>query len=223
MTTHSGEATLDTSVTLTGAALMRFSPGGLLTAQVTIDGSLIDSPRLLVAVAISSLKVRVYFDQQMLKNSLLTDIFNYAITPDTAAAALVLITAAKAEKVESPTYVDLTVTEMTQDGDYTLTVATGASAPRSKEGLGITAAGDSIGFDGRGTRPQILYVVSVGENRVDVYFTEPMRDNPEIRDPANYTFDNGLTVLSVLAFVKDKVSLVTTNQVPSLVYTLTIA
>lgn len=76
---------------------------------------------------------------------------------------------------------------------------------------------------GVGEAPTLVRWQRVSRNRVDVYFSEPMLDGAEIRNPARYTFDNGLTTVSVLAVEGSIVKLATTDVLPGVLYTLTIS
>lgn len=76
---------------------------------------------------------------------------------------------------------------------------------------------------GVGEAPALARWQRVSRNRVDVYFSEPMLDGIEIRNPARYTFDNGLSTVSVLAVEGSIVKLATTDVMPGILYTLTIA
>ena len=78
-------------------------------------------------------------------------------------------------------------------------------------------------FYGQGEPPTLERWSWVSKNRVDVYFSEPMLDGAEIRNPARYTLDNGASVIDVLSVEGRIVKLVTSNVQPGVEYTLTIA
>lgn len=76
---------------------------------------------------------------------------------------------------------------------------------------------------GVGEAPTLVRWQRISRNRVDVYFSEPMLDGAEIRNPSRYTFDNGLSTVSVLAVEGSIVKLATTDVFAGVLYTLTIA
>jgi hypothetical protein len=86
----------------------------------------------------------------------------------------------------------------------------------------VDAGAYTASFTGDGDTPTVKLLIPQGANRVDVVFNEPMEDNTDIRNPAKYSFDNGLTVVSVLEFDNDTVKLATSDQTPGTLYTLTI-
>jgi hypothetical protein len=119
--------------------------------------------------------------------------------------------------------VDIDLTEMTQGGSYRVTVNTGSGSPTDRYGFTVNLVGCFADFAGVGTAPTVVSVAAVGRNRVDVKFSEPMLDDGgDIRDPGRYTFDGGLSVISVLDVVGDTVKLVTSDQTAGQLYNLTI-
>lgn len=76
---------------------------------------------------------------------------------------------------------------------------------------------------GVGEAPTLVRWERISRNRVDVHFSEPMLDGAEIRNPSRYTFDNGLSTVSILAIEGSIVKLATTDVLPGVLYTLTIA
>jgi len=110
---------------------------------------------------------------------------------------------------------------MTDGESYDIEIET-SNGPESPDGMPFSVDTNKGSFLGLGELPQILSVEAVGINRVDVTFTETMTDNEAIRNAANYSFNNGLSVLSVLSMSDDVVKLATSDQVPGTLYTLTI-
>lgn len=78
-------------------------------------------------------------------------------------------------------------------------------------------------FIGSGTAPTIARAIGVGQNRIDLVFSEFMYDNESIRDPLNYSADGGLQILQVLEVDGETVKLATTDQIPGVKYTLTVS
>jgi hypothetical protein len=222
MASHFASGTIGLSIELEGSANLDYRPSATSYSAFALTGYLAASPRLLSVVALNSRKLRATYDQGMAKDSLLTSIGNYDVLPMESGAAGIYTESVEAEAVDFPSYVDINISEMTGDKGYRLSINSGSGAPSSKNGQPLNAEASAFDFAGVGLAPQISLVSAVGPNRVDVKFTEPMLDNGAIRNVANYVFDNGLIVTSVLEVEKDTVKLATTTQVSGLLYTLTI-
>jgi len=128
------------------------------------------------------------------------------------------------ERAVYPRWVDIILdTEMTDGGEYELRILPpelGGPASPDGDGFEIDYAAD---FKGIGEKPEVQAVQAVGLNRVDVIFTERMKNNDAIKDPNNYVFDKGLVVKSVLGVDEETVMLATSDQEPGELYTLTVA
>lgn len=176
------------------------------------------APQVQSATAVTSVKIRVVFDSEMLKDAQLTNKSNYTLGPLTPGAAPLYVNSITTENVTYPTFVELDCSEMTDGASYKVTVAN----VKDKNGIDIDPANDDANFTGLGTAPAVDRVVAIGTNRADVIFTEAMADNADLRNPAKYGFDQGLSILSVLDVVGDTVKLVTTDQDANKLYNLTI-
>lgn len=177
-------------------------------------------PEISSATATTATKVRVVFDESMYTaDGEIEDPTNYAITPTEAGAASVSV-----QSVERGTYsqttVDLVCSEMTDGKGYKVTVS---GAVRDAALNPIEAPGNEAAFTGEGERPTVARVAAISENRMDVIFSEEMKNNAELRDASRYTWDQGLLTVSVLEVDGDTVKLVTSDQEPGLLYTLTIS
>jgi hypothetical protein len=177
-------------------------------------------PQIASVVAQNSTTVRVTFNEPMDPNAgELINAANYTITPG-GGAAPVNVNSVSAFG-PAPEWVDLLTSEMTEGGSYTCDVDSSGpirDAARNPLDPGFASAG----FTGEGLAPTVLSLVAQSANRIDVIFSEPMKDNADIRNPANYVFDGGLLVLDVLEVDGDTVKLVTTDQNPDQLYTVTI-
>ena len=169
-------------------------------------------------------KIRITFDRGMLKDSKLTNVLNYIITP-TGVGAPLYYNEIVPENVVYPTCIDVLTTEMTNGVNYQCRIISGIgnNGPTDPEGTPIDPASDTYSFVGVGVKPTIAAVQAISQNRVDVIFSENMEDNTAIRDKTNYTFDKGLNVLDILEVVDNTVKLVTSDQDSGELYTLTIA
>lgn len=178
-------------------------------------------PRVSSAIAINATKVRVTFDEPMDKNGTeLGNPLNYTVVP-TAGGASVFVSLVTLPVGVNPSFVELVITEMTDGEAYE--VAVNSTGPiRDAAFNPLDNAFDTAAFTGAGDAPVLLRVVPISNTRVDVIFSETMKDNADIRDQSNYVWDNGLVTLSVLDFDGDTVKLATSEQVEGLLYQLTI-
>lgn len=180
-------------------------------------------PQISAVVALNASKVRVTFDEAMdLYGGELTKAANYSITPQTAGAAAVNIVSVAAGLGSTPSHVDLTTSEHTEGATYQVAAVTSGEI-RDAAYNPLDPAGATDTYTGEGDAPTLLKVEPVSSTRVDLVFSETMRDNATIRDPAQYVWDNGLTTLAVLELDGDTVKLVTTEQTEGILYNLTIS
>lgn len=193
---------------------------GLAEFQVVALGHLVKLVEVSTIVAISSTRVRITFDRPMKKDAALLAAFNYSIVPITAGAVTIVINEIEPENTAQPEFVDAITSEMTDGATYEGAVS--ATGPTDVGGTPVDPANNDAQFTGIGDAPTVSQVISQGENRADVVYSETMRDTPGIRDPARYTWDNGLTTLSVLELDGATVKLVTGDQAEGVLYTLTI-
>lgn len=221
MTAWHGSGTISIVSSLHATGTEKHKPTGRVADVFLLGGTVRRSPRVAGAVALDSTHVRVTFDQPMSLDSRLLNQLNYSFT--TTGGYPIFVRGVAAEPVvDFPSYVDLTVTEMTNGATYNAVVASGSGAPRDRYGFSVNPTGTTASFLGIGIAPTLVSVAAVGPNRADVKFSEPILDEASARDPATYAFDNGLVVLSILGIVGDTVQLVTSDQVPGELYTLTI-
>ena len=222
MTIHEAKG-ISSSVSATFARPSNIILGfALCESLATCNGFLINPVNISSVVPYSDTRIRITFDRPMKKNENLTDVFNYSVSPGVVDAAIVSFSEIIPESVSSPRYVDIVLdTEMTNGRPYDLEIAT-FDGPTDEDGNPFDSSTNTAVFIGKGTLPEILYVKAISQNRVDVVFTENMLDNSVIRDPLRYSFDKSLSVLSVAGLDGDTVQLVTSDQTPGELYTLTI-
>lgn len=195
---------------------------GPVPAVVNLNGNITGNPRVESAEARSAFRVRVTFDQPMINDSRLTSPSNYAVTPISAGVAVFVTAVSPQPGVTYPEWVDLDVNEMTGGEGYQARVESGPTSPVSQIGLPMTIGGAVASFTGVGENPTVVSVAGIAENLVEITFSEGMLDNAAIRNPSNYVFDGGLSVIAVLEVSGDTVRLVTSDQVPGQLYNLTI-
>lgn len=217
-----GSASIQLNASVSGEGRMVYNVDARLGLAAAIRGPVRASPRVASAVTLSPGLVRVTFDQQMAVTSGLTRLASYALAPTGGGAPIFVSSVTPQSGVTYPTYVDIRTTEQTTGASYGVTVASGAAGPQSRYAMSMNTVGLVAFFVGAGIAPTIASVAAVGQNRVDIRFDEPMLDNAALRDVSRYTFDGGLSVVSILEVVSDTVRLVTSDQTPGQLYTLTI-
>lgn len=168
-------------------------------------------------------RVRINFDTPMLKSAALSSPANYLFTPITSGAANLHFDEVIVPDVSLPYFVEIKTTEMTNGADYEVAVNSSIGGPTDASFNNLNASFDVAAFQGVGENPVIDRVVSVSKNRVDVVFSEPMKSNLDIVDPTRYTWTGGLETISVIGVTSaGVVKLVTTDQIPGQLYTLTV-
>lgn len=192
---------------------------GLAAASATPLGHLVQLVKVVSVAVPAAGRVRMTFDRPMSTTRLLlASSYSFGVvTP--GAAALAFVGAEKGPGTQ-PTYVDLLTSEHTTGATYSVEAL--ITGPIDPEGTPTDPGANSDTFVGVGVAPTLESVQAVSANRVDVNFNEPMTDNADIRNIAKYSFDGGLSVLSVLEVDGATVKLVTSDQTPGTLYNLTI-
>lgn len=176
-------------------------------------------PSVASAVVLAGGIIRINFDEPMRKDAQLSFAANYLFTPVTAGAAQLFFDEISVPDIDNPTFVEISVSEMTDGATYDITVD--GPTDLGFNPIGVT---DTATFIGEGVNPIIDLIVAVSKNRVDVVFSESMKNNIDINDPARYTWDNSLLTLDVLEVTPAGIVKLSTNdQVPGILYTLTVA
>ncbi|KKN12118.1 hypothetical protein LCGC14_1019620 [marine sediment metagenome] len=185
-------------------------------------------PSLVSATATTSTRIRVVFDEPMTVNAALTNPASYTVTPQAAGVGAVVVISAVVVTPGSTT-VDLVVSEMNDGGSYELAVDS-AGPVQDVAFNPLDPGADTDLFTGIGVKPTLLRIEAAGKTRVDVVFSESMRDNADIRDVNKFEWEtvpdsplDDITTLSILAVEEDVVKLVTSEQTPGILYELTVA
>jgi hypothetical protein len=193
---------------------------GLSETIATATGQLVTLVKITNAEVISSNKLRVYFDRNMKNDDNLVNRLFYTIIPITSGAVNCYVSEVKIPYVAYPEYVDLITSEMTDSASYTVYVDT--DGPTDLENTPVDPDNNDQTFVAEGIIPTIDKIIAVSENQIDVVFSENMKINSAIMNTSKYSFDNGLSVLSVISAIGDTVSLATSEQTPGIIYTLTV-
>jgi hypothetical protein len=194
---------------------------GLSETSSEALGKLVKLVKVESVETISAYRLRVRFDRAMNKNNALVNTAYYTITPTSPGGVTPYISEVLLPDVVYPTYVDLITSEMTGGLNYEVEVS--ASGPTDTNNLRVDEYYNMKTFVSIAINPTIKHVEVISDTRIDVVFTENMKYNNSIIDKERYSIDNGLSILSVLEMDVDRVKLVTTQQIPGVLYTLTIA
>jgi len=125
----------------------------------------------------------------------------------------------RSELSDDGTVLSLWVSELRIGAPY---IVRATNVVQDEYGNAVNPGLNSFSFTGVGNIPVLDGALSVGRNRMNLSFSENIRDNPQSRDVTRYTSDNGLVILSVLEVVKNEVWLVTTDQISGQTYTITV-
>lgn len=189
----------------------------LFLSRLFTPNSFLFQPAIASAIPLTTNKVRLNFSERLVNNAALRTPGNYAFVRGAGASAIYASKVVTPDE-PAPSYVDLECSEMTNGGTYY------ATALNIVDHAGNPIRNDSPpAFVGLGKAPSILSVKSTSKNRVDVVFSEVMKDNPDIRDKNKYAFNNGLTVLAVIGVNGETISLATSDQIPGQAYQLTVS
>lgn len=172
-------------------------------------------PEVSAAVMPETGRVRVTFSEPLMRTAELEDPTQWSVEPVTPGAALVTVQEVRINNAPNPAFVDLLVTDVTHGATYAVGVST------LKDAVGNVGNGGAS-FTGVASRPTVKQVKALTARTVEVEFSEPMKDNADLRNPAKYTWSGGLVTLAVLSVDAEKVTLSTSEQAADTVYTLTV-
>lgn len=167
------------------------------------------------------LSLRINFLTRMTNDTALLDASNYTVTPNESGAVDTDVVGVTPEPdVTYPQYVDLEMLDLTHGKEYQLVITPNELLDHTSTYLVVD---NTALYDGVSELPLIQNMTSTSSNEIIVVFTKPMSPNDDLTDPARYSFDNGLRVLSVNILGEGIVRLTTSDQVPSTLYTLTVS
>lgn len=193
---------------------------GLCEVNSTALGKLIKPVKISSASIIDYQTIRITFDRAMKKDNKLSNKSYYAVYPISSGGVYPYINSIELPDVNNPMYVDLIISEMT--GNLAYEIAVSQYGPTDVNGINVDEYYNTKTFTAICINPSIKEIVAISETRLNVVFTENMKYNDAIKDPNKYTFNNGLLAVSVLEVSGDTVKLVTSEQYPNLLYTLTL-
>jgi hypothetical protein len=178
----------------------------------------------IMSVEASYLGLRVYFSNPVYDDAELRNPNNYSIVGDDAVLTSEISTAeilsVEPEDVESPTYVDLVCTDLTDGMSYLFTIVSGKIQDAGQENY--MTSGNSVSYDGVSVLPYVQTVRAISETLMEVVYSKEMSPVGDLMDVESYSFDKGLIVREVIWVSPGVVHLVTTKQTPSELYTLTV-
>jgi hypothetical protein len=170
------------------------------------------------ARALSNTRIRVDFSGGNVdRNSGLSDIRNYVITG--TGVVVPVIISVDVPGTSSAAFVELLVPDMQDGASYSLSINPDPLIARITS-LGAVLASGAAAFTGSGKAPQLLLASAPDSTHVRVTFSEAVY-GAGVEDVTKYTFDLGLTALSVEDAGADFVLLKTSAQTAGTVYTLT--
>lgn len=175
------------------------------------------SPFLVSVDVVNDTRLRLNFSESLKDDAALRATASYLVTP-TGNGPPIFVGEVDPENQEQPQFVDLLVTEGLAGAGYQAQVVGQLIDPVGN----VIVSPTSQPFVATATPPDFFVLEAVSLNRVDVVFTEPILDNTFARDSSKYLWDNGLTTISVLDIEGNRVKLVTSDQDPDLLYTLTV-
>lgn len=146
-------------------------------------------PVLVSVVPTSDTTIRVTFDEPLQEIAPLSDPDNYVLSPISIGAVVLVISQIVPEAIANPTYVDLTVNEMTDTADYRLAMsnAGGDIVDVPGNALDTVNPANTVDFVGTGTLPDVASAEVIGD-RIRINFSEPMRRDAALELAANYLF-----------------------------------
>ncbi len=195
---------------------------GIGTEQGYGSASEMGGPRVLSAIALSTVLVGVTFDQRMLSVTAvnLDDALNpgnYSFAAQGGAYGIAAVSVVNSG--DGRTFW-VTVSEMTAGGSYKVTAA---NAKGLYSHLQVDVLYDEASFFGLGASPVVSVVAAQDEFTVRVTFDEAMRNDAALTTPANYVFTGGLVATSVLRVDATNVDVTVNEMLQSASYAMTTA
>jgi len=167
--------------------------------------------------------LRVIFSDPMTDNAALVDPQSYRLQA-TSGGVHAIATAVVAEDTPQPSYVDLTITELTGEpgfNGYQLSIVSGVLLDYT--GAPLVTPDTDVQFAATPFRPYVLSIEPTSLNALDVTFNEDMELNDELRSPSSYVMTGGLVARAVSVISKRKVRIfVTPAMATDQLYSMTV-
>lgn len=179
-------------------------------------------PISIVNIIPTYLSLRVIFSDPVTNNAELNDISNYSIdviNPDQH-YAFGLISITPEPNVIYPTYIDIEITDCSNNGVYELIIEPNSIS--NSEGELIQSGTNTFEYTGYSELPEVLSANSTSLTTMLVIFSKIMAKNQDLLDKSKYSLSGGLNVLNVEHNNETSVILTTTLQSPFQIYDLTV-
>jgi hypothetical protein len=187
----------------------------LLWGGIGVNPKIVQPTKLL-----SAYKLKITFSKEMEYDSNLLNLSNYMVEPDTTDGVPINLLSIETENTTNPKYVEITCSEFTNGEIYNISIEK-INGPKSISGFYMDPTQGSFQVTGIGVIPTVETLVATSKNTFELTFSENMLDNTFIKDKTKYSFDKGLTINNLI-FTPSTITLVTTDQDPGELYTLTI-
>ncbi|PNX50393.1 MAG: hypothetical protein BV456_06850 [Thermoplasmata archaeon M8B2D] len=184
-------------------------------------GGIGSNPKIVLPTRLlTAYKLRIHFSKQMEYNSDLINLSNYTVTPNTTNGVPINLLSIEAENLSNPTYVEINCSEYTNGEIYNISVEK-LNGPKDLNGFYMDPNQSPFQISGIGIIPTVETLVATSKNTFELTFSENMFENSFIKDISNYSFDKSLLITNMI-FTSNVITLITTDQEPGELYTLTI-
>lgn len=166
------------------------------------------------------LGIRVLFTDAMWNDTALIDIDNYSIIAlQEDIVAIDIIDAEVEPDVVCPTYINLILSDSTNNGLYQMDIVPNVIQTCLYEPIIANVTAEFLGVT---NIPEVLSVIATSRTTMRVVFTKVMALNEDLKNKLNYLFTDNLKVLKVEVDSMSSVILTTTPQIPAHIYELTV-
>lgn len=173
----------------------------------------------LLTVTPGFMELELYFSEDLLSNSELTNPDNYMIyTIPSPSSSIIPSKVISVTKIGDRT-LSLETQDFTKDQNYKIYILPNRIQDIHSNYLLVPY--NERSFTATSELPIIQRIIATSEKSFEVLFSKPMLIDG-LDDESNYSFDKGLRVLSVNIISSSLVELITSKQTPSEMYTLSI-
>jgi hypothetical protein len=191
-----------------------------LSDAISVTDLIVGAPTITFLIdevrALSPTRVRIDFAAPAQINEALTRPTSYVFDNVSAGSFDVVPLSVRLPAGQpSPIYVEIETTEHTDGGTYEV-----ALTSVIRGAAGEFGGGAPVEYDGLGIAPTLRVVIAISPTEVEVHFSEEISNEPDANESRNYTWDGGLSTISVRSVVGSVVTLQTTLQAPGQLYNL---